>query len=107
MAVFPKYKGIIKAELGARKRVDAESGKGELGTRLDAPSWYVWATIHYLDSPTDYREFTHMSGGMPPTLATFTVESVTPNKSSWIYFVVGAFSCLGFIALIVLTSMCF
>lgn len=88
--------------------MDADPGEGELGTRLDISGWYVWAAIHYLDSPTDYREFTHISGGMPPTLTSFTVEHTAIGKSSsWIYFGVGAFFFLGLIGLIVLVAACF
>lgn len=86
--------------------MDTHPEQGELGTWLELNTYYVWAAIHYLDSSTDYREYIHPVGEIPPILGGFTVQSASESgsRSSWIFLGVAGLVFLGILALIALAS---
>ena len=87
--------------------MDTTPGHGELNTGLDLSSLRVWATIYYLDSPSDYKE--HIQDGSISSFGTSDEHSNAGNRacSAWIYFGAAVFAVVVLIGLVFLVAMCF
>ena len=68
------------------------------GTEVHIKDCYLWAEIHYLDSPTDYRECIR-PGHVPDLSGDFSIED---DRTPCHFEALGGLSLIGFLACLLL-----